>query len=423
MKLFDVTVMSLDNMRGRRLRSWLTVLGIVIAVASIIVLISLANGVNAQVSSRLNQLGSDVIQITPGGSQATRIGGGNAGFGGGFGGGGPPAGGGGFAVRQEGNAGTSEIKFTEAADLRLIDGVSSVDARISGRLRSSFKGKNATLQLTGVDPTAFKELNKAAFVAGKTLNSNDKYSVVLGYRIHDSTFRGEELLNRQIKIGGYSFRVVGLLNQTTGSLVTNDNTVYLPIDVAKTVLNETENVQQIFVKVKPGYKTDTVAAAHEDQQLELNRLTPATADFTITTASFFQSAVSDITGTLTLYLAGIAAISLLVGAIGVANTMFMSVLERTKEIGVLKALGMKDSEITAMFLVEAAAIGLAGGALGIALALGVSAILSLFSVPTLMTPDLLGGALVFSAFIGVISGAIPARNAAKLQPVEALRYE
>ncbi len=417
MNLLDVVSLSLNNMFSRKLRSWLTVLGIVIAVASIIVLISLGSGVNAQVNSRLNSLGNDIMTITPGASRATR--GGGPGLevgGGGFGGGGF----GGFGGGAQSEA---VLKFSDASAIRLVDGVASVDPRLSGRLKMSFKGINATVSVVGVDPNAFKLMSPANLTGGKLLSQNDRFTAVLGFRIYNSTFQSSEMLNRQVKIGNYSFQVVGLLNTTSGSSVVSDNTVYIPLDTAKTVLGESQDATEFLVKVGTGRNVDTVASAIELKMQQLHHVTANTEDFTITTASFFTSAASGITSTLTLFLGGIAAISLLVGAIGVANTMFMSVLERTKEIGILKALGMKDTEITMLFLVEAAMIGFFGGALGILLALGVSYILTTLSVPTAITSDLLVGSLLFSSIIGIASGAIPARNAAKLQPVEALRYE
>lgn len=424
MKLIDVIALSLGNMRGRKLRSWLTILGIVIAVASIVVLMSLANGVDAQINSRLNTLGNDIVQITPGASRAGRAGGG--GFAVPIGGGGP-SGGGNAGFGGSGFAGfgreSGKLTFRDADQIRSVDGVAIVDARLTGNKRASFKGKNASLQITGIDPQAFNAIGNPVMFQGKSLNPSDRNSVILGYRIYSSTFAGEELLNRQIKIGDSYFRIVGLVNQTSGSQVISDNTVYMPLETAKDLLNESTDANQIFIKVGKGRNADTVAAAIQSRLADLHRVKAGMEDFTITTASFIQSTVSGITDTLTLFLGGIAAISLLVGAIGVANTMFMSVLERTREIGILKALGMRDGEITAMFLVEAAAIGLIGGIIGVLLSLAVSFILKSFNVPTIISIDLMLGAVIFSAIIGVISGTIPARNAARLQPVEALRYE
>ncbi|MFH1442490.1 MAG: ABC transporter permease [Candidatus Micrarchaeota archaeon] len=419
MNLIDVFGLSVANMRGRKLRSWLTVLGIVIAVASIVTLLALAFGVDAQVRSRLNLLGNDIIQITPGGQQATRTGGG------GFGGGGEIriSGGGGAAGGFRFGGDSGRITFDDLAKLRRVDGVLEVDGRIDGRERTEFKGFNASLQVVGIDPSAFKAIANPTMIAGKTLNDNDRYSVVLGYRVYSNTFKDMDILNKQIKIGDSYFRVVGAINQTSGSFVSSDNNVYIPMTVAKQLLNESTNVGQVFVKVKPGYSTDAVAAKLDEALLIAHRLTAGKEDFTITTASFLADASSSITGMLTLFLGGIAAISLIVGAIGVANTMFMSVLERTREIGVLKALGMKDREITAEFLIEAGLIGFLGGVLGIALSLTANYVLGTFGVATLVTTELLVGAILFSALVGIISGVLPARNAAKLQPVEALRYE
>jgi putative ABC transport system permease protein len=419
MKFLDVIGFSLDNMRGRKLRSWLTVLGIVIAVAAIVVLISLANGVDAQISSRLNTLGSDIVQITPGASRSTitRVGGPGIEI---------PGGGGGFD-RGAAFGGFGRINgrltFQDANQLKSVDGVSIVDVRLQGSKRATYKGKNASLQITGIDPQAFNAIANPVMYQGKTLNPSDRNSVILGYRIYSSTFAGEELINRQIKIGDSYYRIVGLINQTSGSQVVSDNTAYMPLEAAKQLLNESTDANQIFVKVAKGRDTDVVAASIVERLDDVHRLQAGKEDFTVTTASFIQSTASSIADTLTLFLGGIAAISLLVGAIGVANTMFMSVLERTKEIGILKALGMKDSEITAMFLIEAAAIGILGGVIGVALSLVISYILKTMNVPTLITMDLVLGAVIFSAIIGVVSGTIPARNASKLQPVEALRYE
>lgn len=420
MKLLDAAEYSYNSLRKRKLRSWLTILGIVIGVASIITLISLANGVNAQISSRMNTLGSNVIQITPGNTQATR----QAGFAFPGLGGGQPAGGGPRSFGEFTRGGAGKLSFDDGRNVARVEGVSKVDARIQGQAKISLGAKEvASVQIVGVDPAAFNELSNVPLFSGRNLNSNDRFNAVMGYGVYSRIFEGEDLLNRQIRVNdAYSFRVVGLLNASSGSQVVSDNAIYVPVTVAKTILNSS-NPSQLFVLVLDGYNTDDVAASIEETLLVLHRVTADKPDFTITTAAFIESTVADVTSTLSFFLGGIAAISLLVGGIGVANTMFMSLLERIKEIGILKALGLKDSEVLELFLFESAAIGLVGGAIGILLGFLLSWLLVFAGVPSVITLDLVLLGIVFSAIVGIVSGVVPAQNASHLQPVEALSYE
>ncbi len=418
MKLKDIFALAITNIQHRHLRSWLTILGIVIGVASIISLISISLGVSAEINSRISTLGTNIITISPGGQQSASLGGG-------FGGGAGPArgatggggGGGGFGVQTS----QATLSFEEANVLRSLPGVYRLDARLSKREQVQYKERNATLSIVGTEPDAFPDDVGVNLTSGRYLSSSDQYAAVIGYNIANETFNDFSMINKQIKINGVPFRVVGILQQS--GLGSSDSTVYIPQRTAQTLFNQSTDASQIVVVVSPDHDTDTVASEIEDELIILHHVTATTEDFTITTAATLQSTISSITDTLTLFLGGIASISLLVGGIGVANTMFMSVLEQTKDIGVFKSIGAKNRDIIYLFLCEAATIGFIGGALGVALSYAVSYILASLGIPSVLDPTLVIGGLVFSVLIGIVAGIAPARNAASIPPVEALKYE
>jgi putative ABC transport system permease protein len=415
MKAKDIFGLALTSIRHRHLRSWLTILGIVIGVASIITLIGISLGISSQISSRLNTLGSNIITISAGGQQASRMGGGMFVR--------PTAQGPGQNGR-EGASSTPAITFREAEDLRTLPGVYKLDTRIQKREEMQYRDKNSSLTVTGTDPAAFKDSIGISMLYGRYLNPSDQYSAVIGFGVANQTFNDLDILNKQVKINGVPFHVVGILNESGGGgFGSADQGVYIPLKTAKDMFNQTTDVSQIIVVVSPDHDTDTVASELENELIILHRVTKDTEDFTISTAATLESTVSSVTDTLGLLLGGIASISLLVGGIGVANTMFMSVLEQTRDIGVYKSLGAKNRDVVYMFLCEAAIIGFVGGFLGVVLSFAVSWVLGSFGVPVTISTELVLGGLFFSVVIGVIAGWAPARNAASIPPVEALRYE
>ncbi|PIU82663.1 hypothetical protein COS70_00090, partial [Candidatus Micrarchaeota archaeon CG06_land_8_20_14_3_00_50_6] len=320
--------------------------------------------------------------------------------------------------------GQTKLTFREADELRSLPGVSSLDARIEGRASVSYIDKNLSLSVIGTEPASFSESVGVGLVDGRYLSTSDLYSAVLGFNVANSTFNDLDIINKQIKIKGIAFRVVGILQQSGSSFGgSSDDAIFIPQRTAKTLFNQTSAASQFAVVAAQDYDIEEVAAELENALIDLHGVTKETENFQIITAATLASAVSSITDTLSLFLGGIASISLLVGAIGVANTMFMSVLEQTKEIGVLKSLGAKNSDIISLFLLEAGIIGFVGGFLGVLLSFVVSTILSYFSVPMLVTLELVLVGLVTSVVIGVVAGLAPARNAAHIPPVEALRYE
>jgi len=409
MNNLELAELAMNSLRYRSLRSWLAVLGIVIGVAAIVSLISISTGLNQNIQKSLSGLGANIITVTSGAPRADR-----AIFGGG------QAPGGGF-----GGTGASEkkITFTEADSLRTVAGVDKVDARLQSNARISYKTRNTTSTVIGVDPSAFPASSVSAIVLGRTLGTGDMSSAVIGNSVMTDTFNDTSILNKQIKINGEPFRVVGVLNKSSTTFGGPDRSIFITQRAAKGLFNQTQNVSSAVIIAVNGTNPDTVAAGVAAKLQMLHRVTNSTQDFTVTTASSTQSTISSVTNTLGIFLGGIASISLIVGGIGVANAMFTSVLEQTRYIGLLKALGARNNTILKLFLFEACMVGLIGGVLGIALSYLASFALESFGLPSAITLDLVLLGMGFSVAVGAIAGLIPARNASSVAPVEALRYE
>lgn len=411
MKLTDSASLALNTLRYNNLRSWLAILGIIIGVAAVVMFISISIGLSQQINNQLNTLGGNIITITPGVQRANTViagglRGGPGGFPGGFG-------------RQN----NQPLTFAEANSLQTLPGVDFVDARLTGRGDVSFNNKNTSISLIGSEPQAFLATVGLNMSSGMPLSNGDPYGAVIGYSIANTTFNDSNMLNRQLTINNVTFRVMGILNESGSSFGSVDNEIFIPLKTAENLLNQTKNASEIVVAANPNYDTNTVASEVTNELMMLQHSQNGQQSFTVTTAATLQSTISSITNMLSLFLGGIASISLIVGGIGVANTMFMSVLEQTKYIGILKALGMKNNEVLLLFLFEAGIIGLIGGLIGIALSFVLSALITSFGIPSIITGELVVLGLGFSFLIGLVSGFIPARNASKLQPIEALAYE
>lgn len=401
-----------------RLRSWLTIIGIVIGIAAVVAIVSISNGAQAQMEASLADFNTDQITITPGYSKASS---------GGF----HPGKGPETTTSSSASEDDPEITDKDVLVVSNLKNVEVVSPKISGSENVVYSSKNMDVNIIGVMPEYWENLfDEEDLLNGRELKKSDIYSAVIGEKISDS-FDGIEL-NRQIIINGKTFRVIGI--------VTDEKAIYIPLDSAVDVIEDKERdvYDSLTVIVDDAdLVKNTTTLIEEKLMLSRGILNEKDRDFSVSNMLAMQSSISETLSALSLFLGAIAAISLLVGGIGIANTMFTSVLEKTKDIGIMKAVGVRNSDILAIFLFNAGLIGMVGGIGGIILG-GTSSILigsmggitgssgggmgKMFS-STMLSWELIVFALFFSIIIGMVAGVIPAFNASKLKPVDALRYE
>ncbi len=403
-----------------KLRTWLTIIGIVIGIAAVVAIVSIGEGMQQNIESRLGGLGADIITISPGGGRAS------VGFRGGHGGGMPGS--------TATSAAAENLTKKDVLVLQSVGGVEFIQGIVSGNGQMYYLGEKATVSVEGIDPLVWKEMTTSELESGRFLGPSDYNVVIVGGRIAKDTFKQPLTVNRMITIEEKAFKVVGILKES-GGFGGDDSKIIMPIKAARDTLEDvgSDEFDSITLKVA---NTDDVDQIMEeaDKKLMISRhLTEKEKDFRISSSQSVQETMSDITQTMTLFLGAIAAVSLLVGAVGIANTMFTSVLEKTKEIGIMKSIGAKNSDIMMIFLLNSAIVGLVGGLLGICLGTGISSLLPFLGMrlmgmgregmTTVVTPMLLIYALLISVGIGMVAGVIPAYRASKLKPVDALRYE
>jgi putative ABC transport system permease protein len=435
MKLADIFKLSLNSLTHRGLRSWLTILGIIIGVAAVIAMLSIGAGMSQTMKAQMSSFGTDVLTVSAG---RTRAQGPAGGFEGRFQ---PGEGGGGFSQTSSTSSTTSTPKLTDTdiATISTAQGVETVSGIITGRASVQYLAQTVSVTIEGINPTAWNTMTTTKLETGRFLEQGDGSSVLIGYSVAHEMFEYNLTEDTPIKIRGKTYSVVGILKESgTGGFGGDDRTVFMTLESARDIVTGLDSNQYSSIQIKI---TDTNAVdqiiQNVDQVLYTSRMvTSDTADFTVTSPTSMLETIQSTMATLTFFLTGIAAISLLVGAIGIANTMFMSVMERTRLIGILKSIGTRNSEIMKLFLTESGIIGLMGGLLGVFLGFIVVGIISSVGINimgmgrmgtstsvAIVTPELILFALLFSTIIGIISGLIPARKAANLQIVEAMRSE
>lgn len=406
MKIVEIIMEALNTLRVNKLRTILAMLGIVIGIGSVIALISLGQGSQASVQSSIQSLGANLLTISPG-SQ-----------------------GGGFVQGGAGSATTLTLADAESIlTSSTVTSVANVSPEYSKRAQVTVSGKNTNTSITGVRPI-YSAIHKVTIAEGVFITQRDDLGqakvAVLGPTAANDLFGETNPIGAIVRIQGQSFRIVGVTVSKGGSGFQNqDDVIYIPLSTAMKAVFGATSLSSISVEAK---SADVMTSAQDQVGyvlLDRHKLTdPTKADFSIFSQNDILSTASSITGTFTALLSGIAAISLIVGGIGIMNIMLVTVTERTREIGLRKALGAKKKDIITQFLIEAIILTFVGGIFGMVIGIVTSLIISkLISLLFTISVSAVALAIGVSGTIGVLFGWYPARKAANLQPIEALRYE
>lgn len=397
--------MALQGMVSNKLRTFLTLLGIIIGVGAVIAMVSLGFGLKENVKSNISKLGSNLLIITSGGRTAS-------------------------GARLAAGEGVKLTYDDMQAIGKQVDGIANITASVNRSYQMVAGNQNWTSRVEGTTPSNFT-ISSLEVDDGRILNDRDLISrgrvAVIGKTVADSLFPEGNPVGKIMRIKKAPFQVVGVLkSKGQGSMgMDQDDVVYVPLTTAQNRMMGITNVQRITVQAENENIINDVQADVEQVLRTRHKIKEgANDDFTVGNMAQIMETMMETANNITILLGCIAAISLLVGGIGIMNIMLVSVTERTREIGIRKALGATYNNILLQFLVESMVIGIIGGTLGVILGIGASCIISsMAGWNTVISVWAIVIAVIFSVGIGLFFGIYPARKAALLDPIDALRYE
>jgi putative ABC transport system permease protein len=403
MSAIELIRLALSRLGSSRLRAALTMLGVIIGVASVVALVGVAQGTTANITTRLSSLGTNLLTVNPGAART------------------------GLTPGAAGSA--ASLTLDDATAIASLPSVAAVAPEVSTQRLVEVGDESSMTTIIGTTAD-YPSVRAYAIAAGSFLTDPmvelELRTAVLGAATADALGLTPSDLGATVRIDGVPFTVVGVLEAKGGSGFQNpDDQVFVPVSVVQRQFVGGDSVRTVGVSVA---EADQIEGA-KDALTQLLRTrhglaSTASDDFQVFDQAQLLETASAISGTLTLLLGGIASISLLVGGIGIMNIMLVSVRERTREIGIRKAIGARARDILAQFLVEALTISVLGGVVGIVLGIGASAVIArLAGWPVVISPATVVVAVAFSLVVGIVFGVWPARQAARLDPIVALRYE
>ena len=387
-------------------RSGLTILGIVVGIGSVVALVSIGQGTKVSIEESIQSIGSNLLTVYPGMQR-------------------------GAGVQVSAGRGSAQTLTQEDAEaIAEISFVKAVSPEISRRYQVTAKGTNTNTSVVGVTPFYLQvknlEIESGAFISEQNIKKLSKVAV-LGPTTRDDLF-GEDSnpLGQKIRINKIDFTVVGITKSKGGTgFQSQDDIIFIPLSTAQRYLSGSEYVSSISVEIQDEKFMSDAETAITNLLLERHNISdPQLADFSIMNQADVLETMTSVSNTMTIFLGAIAGISLLVGGIGIMNMMLTTVTERTREIGLRKALGAKSREINVQFLTESIFLTLIGGIIGIIFGWIVSLGINKFAnITTSVSTESIILAVGVSALVGIVFGYYPARRAARLNPIEALRYE
>lgn len=389
---------------ANKARSALTILGIVIGIASVIAMVSIGQGAQQSITERIESGGANLLTVSPGKQRS-------------------------FGPISTGQGSAQSLTMKDAEAIKTIANIEAISPESSSRYQVTAKENNTNASVYGVYPefqlVKAVEIASGAFIVTSQVKNLSKIAV-LGSTVATDLFgEGVDPLGQSIRINQMNFKVIGVLKETGAGFNSTDDAIIIPLSVLQRYFTGSESLSSISIKVASQEAMTQVQEDVTNILLQQHKITNADeADFNVRSSTEMVEMASSIANTLTMLLGSIAAISLIVGGIGIMNMMLTTVTERTKEIGLRKAIGAKSSDINKQFLTESVVLTFIGGIIGIILGWLASLLIAKFSdTATAVTLASIALAFGVAVAIGIIFGYYPARRAAKLNPIDALRYE